>query len=132
VIEDLERDLDALRALADKTNDADARSAIERIVTRLQPGQTVTTTEAARLLGIRSINTVKALVLSEEIPHTRAGNRMMIPVSEILRLKESQWVSYLKHSDRVHEEIGGEPMTHDEMDILSETRPGTLPWQRPK
>jgi excisionase family DNA binding protein len=130
MIEGIERDLDTLRALAERTDDDEVRLAVEHVLRYLQPDQMVTTSEAARLLGIRSINTVKALILSQQIPHTRVGNRMTIPLSEVLRLKASKWVPYLKASDRAHEEVGGDALTQEEMDSLSAERPGTLPWKR--
>lgn len=130
MIEELERDLQTLKSFAEQHEDIGAREAVDRILSHLQPQEMVTTTEAARLLGIRSINTVKALVIGQRIPHSKAGNRMMIPLCEITKLQDSQWVRYFQESERAHEEMGGEPMTQEEMDILSESRPGTLPWKR--
>jgi alkylated DNA nucleotide flippase Atl1 len=130
MIDELERDLETLRALAEHSGDDDARRAVERILRRLQPGQTVTTTEAAHLLGIRSINTLKALVVSQQVPYTRVGNRMMISLSEVLKLKDSQWVKYIRESSEADEEMGGSPLSQEELDGLSASRPGTLPWKR--
>lgn len=55
---------------------------------------------------------------------------MMIPLAEVPKLQNSQWVIYLRESERADYEMGGEPLTQEEMDILSESGPRTLPWKR--
>lgn len=97
----------------------------------------VTTTQAARLLGIGSINTVKAMVRGGEIvEHRKVGNRTMIPLWEIKRLQASPLVRDLR-AIATALSAGAPPgedeetsMSQEQMDILEAGRPGTPPWQR--
>jgi hypothetical protein len=102
-------------------------------LTRLwQPDQTVTTREAADFLGIRSINTLKALLKAKGIRTVMNGNRIMVPMDALLALKKSREVARLRASDTAHDTgfDDDRPMSQAEMDALHDTRPGTLPWQR--
>jgi len=85
------------------------------------------------LLGIRSINTLKGLVIRNGIPYQRVGNRMMLSVAEVERLRESPVMRGLRASEALHDtidELGPEAgMTAEEMQDLDATRPGRLPWQ---
>lgn len=94
----------------------------------------LTTTEAAALLGIRSRNTVKALVRRLGLRYERNGNRMMIPLAELERVRESAEVRGIRASDAAHEAMVGlatdEPLSADELDALDAGRPGRTPWQR--
>jgi hypothetical protein len=102
-------------------------------LTRLwQPDQTVTTKEAADFLGIRSINTLKALLKAKGIRTVMNGNRIMVPMDALLALKKSREVARLRASDTAHDTgfDDDRPMSQAEMDALHDTRPGTLPWQR--
>jgi len=94
--------------------------------------QTVTTTEAAHFLGIRSINTLKALLKVEGIETTKNGSRIMVPLKDLLSLKHNRRVQRIRASDAAHAASfdDDEPMSETEMDILHDTRPGTLPWRR--
>jgi hypothetical protein len=96
------------------------------------PDKTVTTTEAAHFLGIRSINTLKALLKAQGIPTTRNGSRVMVHMGELLKLKRSRRVARIRASDAAHAVSFDDdvPMTDAEMAILHDARPGTLPWRR--
>jgi hypothetical protein len=110
----------------------EAIEVLEALEELWQPEQTVTTTEAARLLGIRSINTLKALLKAEGIQTTMNGNRTMVPLGELLKLKSSQRVRRIRASDAAHAASFDDdlPMSRAEMDILHDTRPGKPPWRR--
>ncbi len=99
----------------------------------LEADQLLTTREAARLLGIRSINTLKGLVIRNGIPYQRVGNRMMLSVSDVERLRESPVMRGLRASEALHDtidELGSvQGMTAEEMQDLEATRPGRLPWE---
>lgn len=61
------------------------------------------TIEAADLLGMRSVNTLKTLVRRLGVRVQYHGNRMMIPVSELERLETSDMLRGIRASDRLHE-----------------------------
>lgn len=96
----------------------------------------VTTTEAARLLGVRSINTIKSWRRSGYITGITKGSRTMIPLAEIERIQNGERVQGIRTAERLHEEsaaLGGDDeMTQEELDALDAGRPGTLPWLRNK
>lgn len=84
---------------------------------------TIGTEQARRLLGVRSVNTVKRWIELGILAgrwDERAG-RWQIPLAEVLRLRGTQ---------QALGEAGGDDLTEQELEALSETRPGTLPWRR--
>ncbi len=97
----------------------------------------VTTTQAAKFLGIGSINTVKAMVRGGEITAARkVGNRTMIPLREIKRLQATPLIRDL-HAIATTLSAGAPPredeetpMSQEGMDILEAGRPDLPPWQR--
>jgi hypothetical protein len=127
--------LDRIEQMVEK-HDYDAIPAVIAEAKReLAEDRYVTTTQAKELLGIGSVNTVKAMVVKGEIHGTvRHGNRTMIPLSEVQRLQESEIVRGIRASDRAHDAsamLGNDAgMSDEELDILSASRPGTLPWKR--
>lgn len=99
----------------------------------LDDRQLLTTREAADYLGIRSINTLKAIVIRHHIPYQRVGNRMMLSLDELERLKHDPLMRGLKASEALHDKskIPGteEGLTAEEMRDLEQTRPSQLPWK---
>jgi hypothetical protein len=132
MIDESVRRLQHARELVSAGKTAEALEQLEALERSWQPEQGVTTTEAAHFLGIRSINTLKALLKVEGIPTTRNGNRIMVPLGELLRLRESQRVLRIRASDTAHASsfASDAPLSQAEMDVLHDTRPGTLPWDR--
>lgn len=98
----------------------------------LDNDQLVTTTQAAEILGIGSVNTVKVLVRKLNLRHEMHGNRMMIPTSELERIQQSQTLREVQASDHIHqqtESLGSdEGMSREQLAALSRSRPGRLPW----
>jgi hypothetical protein len=94
----------------------------------------LTTTEAAEVLGMRSVNTLKVLLRTENVPTVKHGNRTMIPFSELVRLRSSERLRNLQAVDRLHDEIADlgadQGMTDEQLDALNAGRPGTPPWKR--
>ncbi len=134
--EDLEASLALLEAT--QTPDANVRAATERLKHALAesaPHDLLTTTQAAAALGVRSVNTVKYWCKSSYIHGVKRNERTLIPLSEIERIKDDDRVRMIRAADRLHDETEGfglDGLTQEEMDSLSASRPGTLPWKRPK
>jgi hypothetical protein len=81
------------------------------------------TEQARKLLGVRSINTVKRWIELGILAGTWDGRsgRWQIPLAEVLRLRGTQ---------QALAEAGGADLIAEELETLSATRPGTFPWQR--
>ena len=94
----------------------------------------LTTTDAAKLLGIRSVNTIKALIHAGRIDARKVGSHYRIPLVEIVRLSEDRTIQGLQASSRLHatlEPLGPrEELTDEELRILSTSQPGVNPWKR--
>lgn len=131
--------LDTIDQLADEDRTQEIKAVVaharEEIV---GDGIFVTTTQAAKLLGIGSINTIKSMVKHGEITGARkVGNRTMIPRREIKRLQETDLVRDLRAIASAMA-LGALPdegneharMSREQMDILAAGRPGTLPWEK--
>jgi Helix-turn-helix domain len=128
--------IDHLLQAWDAGQEQEAKTALLEIVKMLwgMDKPLLTTTEAAELLGMRSVNTLKVLLRTERVPTVKHGNRTMIPLSELLRLRSSRRLRDLRAVDRLHDESANlgadEGMSDKELEALSAGRPGTLPWQR--
>jgi excisionase family DNA binding protein len=109
---------------------------LDEALAELDGGETLlTTSEAAAKLGIRSVNTIKAMVHAGRIHARMVGTHYRIPLTEIERLRGDPTIRGLQASSRVHEQLDAEfgpasVLTDDELQILEDSRPGTLPWQR--
>ncbi len=124
-------------ALLDEVTDARAKEASDRIKAALREAdqeEFLTTTEAARALGIRSVNTIKLWVKTGYLKGRKMGGRTLIPQSEVERLEDDERVRAMRAIGRLHEESSDlgrdEGMTPEELWNLSEGRPGTLPWKK--
>ncbi len=131
--EEIEQSLALLAAAA--TTDANVKAAAEKLTRALREADArplLTTAEAATALGIRSINTVKRWVTTGYLHGVQRNGRVMIPVSEIARIREDDRVRELHAVGQLQEEIAdlGRDLTEEELQGLSATRPGRLPWQR--
>jgi excisionase family DNA binding protein len=124
--------LEELRTVLPDTPQAQAVFA--RLQEELAPDHLFTTREAADFLGIRSVNTLKALLRTANIPTVKVGTHTRVARRELDRLRQDRRTRALQEADARWDEIdaafGTEGLTQAEMDGLSESRPGTLPWQR--
>jgi len=84
--------------------------------------QWIGTTEAKRLLGLGSENTVKAWARSGRLrSRVQPNGRIQVLLDDVLRRREgAEGVSA----------FGGEDLTEDELEALERGRPGTYPWER--
>ena len=70
----------------------------------------LTTRQAADLLGIRSMNTLKLLLRREQVPTVRRGNRTMVALGEVERLQDSERVRGIRASDAAHDPVEDRPI----------------------
>ena len=132
-INDMRRELEAIQASAKAGDLEGVVQTVDRALHALDSSRLLTTTEAAELLGIRSVNTLKLLVRRLGIPYRRHGSRMMLALADVERLRDRIEVRGIRASDRAHDEaqaLGGDGLSRDELDELSSARPGKLPWQQ--
>ena|SRR5579864_5098799 len=131
-ITELREDLEELRAYVRAGNTEAAERKIEQALKELDGTRLLTTTEAASLLNIRSVNTLKLLCRRGDISYVTHGNRMMIPLSEIERVQESEAVRGIRASDQMHDATDGlgspDGLSAAQMDDLEAARPGRIPW----
>lgn len=107
----------------------------QRTLQALDAEHLLTTREAAQALGIRSVNTLKALVVRDGIPYRRVGNRMMLSLADVERLRDSTMMRGLCTAEALHdsiEDLGPHAgLSARELTDLEAARPGHLPWRTP-
>ena len=122
------------RALAAARGEQDVVHLLDQALDAVAPERLLTTTEAAEYLGIRSVNTLKALARVEQLGTVQHGNRMMIPLSELERIQNNTRVRGIRASDQIHDgadaAYGTAGLTEAELEGLEAGRPGQLPWHR--
>ena len=132
-IADLRKDLEEIRASAEAGNLPQVMRKVDQALSALDGSQLLTTSEAASLLKIRSVNTLKLLIRRMGLAYVMRGNRMMISLAAVERIQQSQEVRGIRASDRAHDvaEAQGtqETLTQSQLDVLSDARPGRVPWQ---
>ena len=74
-IRGLRESLEQIRSYVEAGATDKALDKITATLRELDKGRLLTTTEAAELLGIRSVNTLKLLLRLEQVPTVRRGNR---------------------------------------------------------
>jgi hypothetical protein len=126
----------ALARILQQAQEGNVNGVIQTAHTTLQAldaTQLLTTREAADIVGIRSINTLKALVIRNGIPYRKIGNRMMLSLAEVEGLKASPLMRGIRASEAVHDTLDalGQPgdLSAEELQDLEAARPGHLPWR---
>lgn len=113
--------------------DLDAlRDEVARLRSLLRPERMLTTGEAGEMLGIRSVNTIKAMIAHGDLRGEKQGGRWLVPLSAVEEAGRSRRVQLVQAMERAADEIGdfGREMTEKEMEELHAARPGTYPWER--
>lgn len=132
-IKDLRKDLEGIRASARAGDMAEVMRTADHALHALDPNRLLTTSEAAELLGLGSVNTLKLMVRQSNLRYEMHGNRMMIPVSGLEQLQESAMLRGIRASDKAHDansELGADgELTDAELAHLESARPGRLPWK---
>ena len=105
---------DALR-IADRIRE------VRRMLSR-EDAQWIGTTEAKRLLGIGSENTVKAWARMGFLrSRIRPNGRLQVLLEDVLKEREAR---------EALSAAGGRDLTEEELEAEHRARPGTLPWER--
>jgi len=134
VLTDLRQELDAVRAEAARANNTRVVEKLDRILAGLDDDVLLTTREAAGLLGIGSVNTIKAMAHAGRIQSRKVGTHYRIPLSEVERLRHDTTIRGLRASSSIHAEVAAlgstEGLTAEELEDLEEARPGILPWEQ--
>lgn len=132
-IPQLRRELEEIRAQARAGDLARVVQTVDEALSILDDTRLLTTSEAARLLGIRSVNTLKLLVRRLGMPYEMHGNRMMLALSTLESLQQSVELRGIQASDRAHDEIQAldteDALPEAALEDLARARPGRLPWQ---
>lgn len=133
-ISDVRRNLNAIKESAQAGHLDEVVEQVNDALQALDEQRLLTTTEAAALLGIRSVNTLKLLIRRLDIPYVRHGNRMMISLDDVERLQQSQVVQGVRASDAAHDAMdhlgGADALTQSKLDDLTKSRPGRELWRR--
>ena len=125
----LQQVVSELRAIeADLRNGGDREAAAGRlhlIARRLEDGEEsdwIDTTEAKLLLGVEWEKTIEAWARLGRFRSRRLpGGSLQVRREDILRGREI---------DDALAAFGGEDLSPEELRVLTESRPGTVPWQR--
>lgn len=138
-VSDLRKDLEEIRTSVESGDLPRIARVVNHALRTLDNSHLLTTTEAAELLGIRSVNTLKLLVRQADLPHVMHGNRMMIPVSTVEQLQGSASVRGIRASDQAFDSVealsgeqGERGLTDQRFRDLAASRPGQLPWDTAK
>lgn len=120
MIENIRKNLEAARASVARGDAVAALAAIDAALDLSRPERTLSIREAADLLGGGSISTIKRRCRTGALRCATVAGRWVVPVSEIDR-----------HREELAAEIGSDrPLSQEELDTLSSSRPGRPPWQR--
>lgn len=125
--------LDEADAAASNADMETVRAKLGQLRALVGPDQLLTTGEAATVLGVRSVNTVKALARAGKIPFLQEpGKQMRLPLAGVLDFKASRDFRHLAVSERMHDEtadLGSDVIPQEALDDMAPA-PGSLPWQR--
>jgi len=133
-ISDLRGELAQARRAAESGDLVETVRQLDKALEHIQPDRFLTTMEAARMLGVRSPNTILGWRRTGYIRGVKRGGRTMIPLSEVERIQDGDQVRMIRALDELHDHTEGlgsdEGLSEEEMEALHQARPGVLPWER--
>lgn len=133
MITTLRDELRKARSLAESGDLVGVMRSLDQVLADLDGARLLTIDEAATLLGVRSPIVLQALMRVHGVRTEAYGDTILVPLPEVVRIDDSDWVQNIRASDRLHDIADAfgteEPMTQEEMDALSAGRPGLLPWK---
>lgn len=128
----IERTLDEADAAARNADLATVKAKLEQLRALVGPDQLLTTGEAAALLGLRSVNTVKALARAGKLPFWQdPGKQMRLLLAGVLAFRDTRDFRQLAVSERVHDEtadLGSDAIPPEVLDDLAPAV-GSAPWR---
>ena len=121
-----------IEAVAEGGDVAAIKERVGRLLDLLKPDSLLTTGEAAEMLGIRSRNTIKAMIARGDLQAEKHGSRFLIPLDAVQRAQESQATRELRALETLHEQTRAldVPTTEETLVMLDAGQPGMYPWQR--
>ncbi len=129
----IEETLDAADTALRNADVPTAQAKLEELRALVGPDQLLTTGEAAALLGIRSVNTVKALARVGKLPFQQeSGKQMRLPLAGVLDFRDTRDFPHLATSEQIHDEtadLGTDTIPPETLADMGAT-PGSLPWRR--
>jgi hypothetical protein len=136
MITELRDELRKARALTESCDLVGVRRILDQALDDLRPDRLVTMAEAAEILDLRAVDALAAIMRHEGLPIEPLGDTWTVPLSEVDRVSDSEWVRDMRQLDILHSLSAGfgreEGMTREELDALEEGRYGSLPWNRPQ
>ncbi len=130
----------ALEALATQLRDQGQMASVETVEQALEAVRAadrdagerdlLTTTEAARLLGVRSINTIKRWASDGRLDGYRIGSRVFVTRRSVEKMLHSAALIRQQSYERDLQEAYApfESDGKDSADLLGQTRRGRTPW----
>jgi len=124
--------LDEADAAANNADLETVRAKLGQLRALVGSEQLLTTGEAATLLGIRSVNTVKALARAGKLPFLQEpGKQMRLPLAAVLDFKATRDFRQLAVSEHAHDEtadLGSDDVPPEVLEDMAPA-PGSVPWQ---
>lgn len=110
------------RARAEQHQDNELLKLLDDALQALSDEALLTTTEVAQLLGIRSVNTIKAFIRAGRIDAQKVGSHYRISLREVERLSRDSTIQGLHASNRFHSDLDamglGAELTSEELQAL--------------
>lgn len=128
----IEQTLDEAEAAARNADLDTLKIKLTELRALVGPEHLLTTGEAALLLGVKSVNTVKALARTGKIPFRQEpGKQMRLSLAGVLGFKATREFRQLRVSEQIHDATAGLGSEVIPPEALADSAPapGSVPWQ---